>query len=70
MIKMLNRIGRETVRIFTLEKAQPVKDPIFLLFPVKGTLEVKNLNGAPTVKKIMTVGSYKELMGVMHQPAS
>lgn len=70
MIKMLNHIGRETVRIFTLERSQPVKDPIFMFFPVKGTLEVKNLNGTPVVKRTMTVGSYKELMSVMHQSAS
>lgn len=70
MIKTLNHIGRETVRTFTLDKAQPVKDPIFMLFPVKGTLEVKKLNGAPLAKKKITVGSYTELRKVMRQPAS
>lgn len=70
MIKVLNHIGRETVRTFTLDKAQPVKDPLFMIYPVKGVLEVKSLNGAPLAKKKITVGSYKELRKVMHQSAS
>jgi hypothetical protein len=70
VIKILNHVGRESVRVFTLEKAQPVKDPLFMLFPVRGTLEVKAINGSPVAKKKITVRSYKELMKVMHQSAS
>ncbi|MCL6634997.1 MAG: hypothetical protein K6T29_04425 [Peptococcaceae bacterium] len=70
MIKVLNYIGRDTVRTFTLERAQPVKDPLFMLYPVKGVLEVRSLGGASLAKKKITVRSYKELKKVLHQSAS
>lgn len=69
MIKFLNYTGRETVKIFTLETPQPVKDPHFLLFPLKGTLEVRKLNGLPLTRKRITIASYKELKKVLHQSA-
>lgn len=70
MIRILYHTGRETVRSFILEKAQPVKDPLFMLFPVKGTLEVKKHNGVPVTRKKVTVDSYKELMELIQQSAS
>ena len=45
MVKEIKHSARETVRIFTLDKPQPVKNPLYLLFPVSGTIEVKGTNG-------------------------
>lgn len=70
MIRFLNFIGRDTVKTFTLDTPQPVKDPHFLLFPVNGVLEVKKLDGLPLARKRLTVLNYKELKKVMHQSAS
>lgn len=68
MVKEIKHSARETVRIFTLDKPQPVKNPLYLLFPVSGTIEVKGPNGRIKAKERITIKDRMDLIRLIYKP--
>jgi len=64
MVTVIKHVGHETVKTFILDKPQPVKNPVFMLFPVEGTLENRGFKG-DSRRKHISVKSYKELLHLL-----
>lgn len=66
MIKMLQNFDciRNTIKIFTLDNAQPFKDAKFIMFPVRGTCEIKK-NDITLEKKHLVVNNLEELRSIL-----
>ena len=69
MLRTLNNVTGRVIKTFHLDNPQPVKNPFYMLFPVSGTLEIKEFkgNGYQPVQFIhMTVKDYDELNQLLH----
>ncbi|MCL6639055.1 MAG: hypothetical protein K6T80_05150 [Firmicutes bacterium] len=69
MLRTLNNASGRVIKTFRLDKPQPVKNPFFMIYPVTGTLEVKEFrnNGyRPVHTERLTVNSFDELNQLLH----
>lgn len=67
MVKLLKSIDGSVVRTFTLDKPQPVKHPIFMVYPVAGVLQVAcyGVEEGQQVKRVI-VKDYQELNKLLY----
>ncbi len=67
MVKLLKSIDGNVVRTFTLDKPQPVKHPIFMVYPVAGVLQVARygVEEGQQVKRVI-VKDYQELNKLLY----
>ncbi|MCL5935590.1 MAG: hypothetical protein M1543_03755 [Firmicutes bacterium] len=67
MIRSIKHTQRKITKTFTLNDPQPVKSPFFLIFPVRGKLEIKNLKENTFVRKYITIYDFMELRNHLYE---